>query len=1248
MAERCQPLRIANQVVEIAKPMFNKVLIANRGEIACRIIRTLDRLGIASVAVFSEPDAHAKHVLMATEAVCVGPAAVAESYLKSDRILEIAKETSAEAIHPGYGFLSENAEFAEACARGNIAFIGPTPAQLREFGLKHTARELAEANHVPLVPGTPLLESLAAAKTAAAAISYPIMLKSTAGGGGIGLQVCQTEAELEDAFEKVQRLSQSNFKQSGVFLEKYIQTARHIEVQIFGDGQGNVVALGERDCSVQRRNQKVIEETPAPNISDRLRQDLYAAAVRLGQAVNYQSAGTVEFVFDVESQQFYFLEVNTRLQVEHGVTEAINGVDLVEWMVKQASGDLFPLTEFQYQPQGHSIQARIYAEDPGKNFQPSAGKLHQVSFPDNVRCDAWIETGTEVTPYYDPLLAKLIVHAKDRAGAIAQLQTALNSSRIDGIETNLDYLHQILDDPRFSQADLSTRFLNAFHYAPRTIDVLDGGTYSTVQDYPGRIGYWDIGVPPSGPMDHLAFRLANRLVGNSESAAGLELTVTGPTLRFNVDTVIALTGAAMQASLNKEPVPFWTAIAVKAGSTLKLKGIQGAGQRAYLAVKHGFDIPDYLGSKSTFVLGKFGGHAGRTLRPGDVLKLNQSAQLEHPQSLPSELIPTYTNSWQIGVLYGPHGAPDFFTDEDIEMFFATDWKIHYNSTRTGIRLIGPKPKWARQDGGEAGLHPSNIHDNAYAIGTIDFTGDMPVILGLDGPSLGGFVCPATIAQAELWKMGQLKPGDTVRFHPLSFQQASELELAQNQQIASLESVSGGVPNLSKSPRIGGFRGQSPASEQTRVANEPESQLVALDSPILHIIPDDHGISVTYRQAGDKYILVEYGPLVLDLNLRFCAHALKHWLLDHRIPGIVDLTPGMRSLQVHYDSRIVSQAALLDALITAENELPSIVDIEVPNRIVHLPLSWDDEATQLAIQKYIQSVRADAPWCPSNIEFIRRINGLESIEQVKEIVFNASYLVMGLGDVYLGAPVATPVDPRHRLVTTKYNPARTWTPENAVGIGGAYLCVYGMEGPGGYQFVGRTVQMWNRFKQTADFQQPWLLRFFDQIRFYPVSGPELLRLRSAFVEGKFKLKIEESSFSLKQYNQFLETNASAITEFKTKQQAAFEAERDRWAAAGEFEAEAQAEVALEIGDTDLPEITLPPGTEGVVAHLSANVWQVLVNPGDQVAEGDRILILEAMKMEIAITAEVSGAIAQVFCQKGQTVTAGQILAAIEPA
>ncbi|CAA9302225.1 Urea carboxylase [uncultured Coleofasciculus sp.] len=1204
--------------------MFTKVLIANRGEIACRIIRTLDRLSIASVAVYSEADAYARHVSCASESVAIGSALAADSYLRWEKILDAAKQTGAQAIHPGYGFLSENAEFAEACANQGIVFIGPTPAQMRSFGLKHTARELAAQNQVPLLPGTPLLESVEQAQEQAKAIAYPVMIKSTAGGGGIGLQLCHSEEKLAELFQTVQRLSQNNFKQGGVYLERYVQKARHIEVQIFGDGQGNVVALGERDCSVQRRNQKVIEETPAPLITNTLRQQLYDAALRLARAINYQSAGTVEFVFDVDRNEFYFLEVNTRLQVEHGVTEEVNGVDLVEWMIRLAAGDRTFLDNFQLQPQGHSIQVRLYAEDPGKNFQPSSGILTEVSFPDDVRCDTWIERGTEITPYYDPLVAKLIVHEESREKAIAKLKSALSSSQIAGIETNLDYLRQILDDPAFNTGNISTRFLDSFDYKPLTVDVLEPGAFSTIQDYPGRIGYWNVGVPPSGPMDQLAFRLANRLVGNSESAVGLEFTVVGPALRFNTDTVICLTGATMQAELDGNPVEFWTPLKVKAGSILRLKSLLGNGTRTYLAAHNGFNIPDYLGSKSTFTLGKFGGHCGRTLRTGDVLKLNPPITSSTPQTLPSQLIPEYPNHWEIGVLYGPHGAPDFFTDEDIEMIFSTDWEVHYNSARTGVRLIGPKPQWARKDGGEAGLHPSNIHDNAYAIGTIDFTGDMPIILGPDGPSLGGFVCPATIVQAELWKIGQLKPGNTVRFQRLTLAKALQQEFAQNEQIKTLVN--------------------QPIISSDRVSKATLSHPINEGAVLYEISESSKQVAVKYRRAGDDYVLIEYGSLILDLNLRFHVHALMNWLLENPLPGILDLTPGIRSLQIHYNNRILSLNKLLETLIAAEQKMPAIDEMEVPTRIVNLPLSWDDESTQLAIQKYMRSVNVNAPWCPSNIEFIRRINGLDSVDQVKEIVFNASYLVMGLGDVYLGAPVATPLDPRHRLVTTKYNPARTWTPENAVGIGGAYMCIYGMEGPGGYQFVGRTVQVWNTFRQTADFQEgkPWLLRFFDQIRFYPVSASELLKYREDFIHGRVQLDVQKEVFSLKQYNQFLNSIAPESAAFKAKQQAAFEAERERWAVDN-----------LHIEDIDnvdfLPNeesFDLPPNSQVVAAHVPANVWQILVEKGAEVREGDRLIILESMKMEIAITSPSSGTVIEVLCTQGHMVSAGQALFVIQ--
>jgi urea carboxylase len=1205
--------------------MFTKVLIANRGEIACRIIRTLKKMSIASVAIYSEADAGARHVLDADEAICVGPAAAADSYLNVQKILQVAADTGAQAIHPGYGFLSENANFAEACEAAGIVFIGPTPQQMRDFGLKHTARELAQKNCVPLLPGTGLLKDIAGAKLEASKIGYPVMLKSTAGGGGIGMQLIWAENALEAAFESVQRLSKNNFKDGGIYLEKYVQAARHIEVQIFGNGLGKVIALGERDCSVQRRNQKVIEETPAPNINQETRQALCDTAIKLGSALYYRSAGTVEFVYDNDSGQFYFLEVNTRLQVEHGVTELVAGVDLVEWMIRIAAGETAILDGYQHQPNGHAIQVRVYAEDANKNFQPCSGVLTEAVFPENTRIDTWVQRGSEISPFYDPLIAKLLVHADNRAEAVSKMQSVLFETKLSGIETNVEYLRQILADKVFPAGMQTTQYLNGFAYKPNTIDVLDGGVMTTIQDYPGRLGYWHVGVPPSGPMDHLAFRMANKLVGNAEGVAGLEITLIGCKLKFNADAVISITGAPIQVILDDKSISMWQTHLVKAGSTLKLGAMIDAGSRAYLAVQGGFDVPDYLGSKSTFTLGKFGGHAGRALRVGDVLHLSQHMSVYSKKAAPPCFQPHYSHHWEIGVLYGPHGAPDFFTEADIALFFSTEYEVHYNSNTTGIRLIGPKPEWARQDGGEAGLHPSNIHDNAYAIGSIDFTGDMPIILGPDGPSLGGFVCPAVIAKAELWKMGQLKAGDKIRFMRLNQAQTHAMEVAQNHLIDNLTQIESKTPAL-------------------------EANIHAPSSPIVFSTkPNNLHTKVVYRQAGDKNLLVEYGELVLDLNLRFRVHALMQWLESQKIQGIIDLTPGIRSLQVNFESLILPLDQLIKILQQAESALPPIETMQVPTRIVHLPLSWEDPTIQLAVSKYVQSVRKDAPWCaaepkPNNTEFIRRINGLDSVEQVKQIVFNASYLTLGLGDVYLGAPVATPVDPRHRLVTTKYNPARTWTPENAVGIGGAYMCIYGMEGPGGYQLVGRTLPIWNRWNETAEFAEdkPWLLRLFDQIRYYPVTADELLQLRTDFLQGKFQLKIEETTFSLKTYNQFLKQESASINAFKTNQQAAFEAEREQWIATGQANYSQENEQET-IGESVLE---VPKGQSVVSSHVAGNLWQIKVKAGDAVKEGDVLVIVESMKMEIAVTAPYSGKIAQLICQEASAVGAGQALLLME--
>lgn len=1202
--------------------MFKKVLVANRGAIACRIIRTLSKMGVASVAIYSQADAESAHVAMADEAVCVGPAAVASSYLDMQAIIQAALRTGAEAIHPGYGFLSENAQFVEACEAAGLAFMGPTAQQMRLFGLKHTARALALKAGVPLLPGTGLLDSLEAALLEADVIGYPVMLKSSAGGGGIGMQMCRNSQDLASAFDSVKRLAQANFSDAGVFIERYISNARHIEVQIFGDGLGAVLSLGERDCSLQRRNQKVVEETPAPNLREEVRQALQDTARKLAAIASYRSAGTVEFVVDAQTQEFFFLEVNARLQVEHGVTEAVTGVDLVEWMVRLAAGDMPALDTQKIVVRGHAVQARLYAEDPAKNFQPSTGLLTEVVFPENLRVDTWIACGTEVSAHYDPMLAKLIAFGADRAQAIANLEQALIDTRIAGLESNLAYLRGVMRFTPFLDGQHTTQSLAAFYAPSHAIEVLSPGVQTSVQDWPGRLGYWSVGVPPSGPMDGLALRLGNRLVGNAQGAAALEITLSGPILRFRSAAVVAVTGAPIELLLDGQSATMNAALTINAGQTLRLGRVSSAGCRTYLAVSGALDVPDYLGSKSTFTLGQFGGHGGRVLRAGDVLHIGEASTIAAMDlHTAAQLVPTYQAHWDIGVLVGPHAAPDFFTPQDMEMFFSTDWQVHYNSSRTGVRLIGPKPSWARSDGGEAGLHPSNIHDNAYAIGAIDFTGDMPVILGPDGPSLGGFVCPATVVQSELWKLGQLAAGNTVRFIPFTHEQA--IAAAKAQQLALAEPSQTALPP----PLV-------------------EANAWPVDSAVLHrVAAQGESVEVVFRRAGDAYVLIEFGELQLDLRLRFLVQALMlrlQVLVDNgELTGVIDLTPGIRSLQVHYDALQLPLPQLMAILLEAQHGLSAAQDIEVSSRTVWLPLSWDDPATKLAIEKYMQSVNPDAPWCPSNIEFIRRINGLADIQAVYDILFEASYMVLGLGDVYLGAPVATPLDPRHRLVTTKYNPARTWTPENAVGIGGAYMCVYGMEGPGGYQFVGRTVQMWNRWRVTNQFSQgkPWLLRFFDQIRFYPMAAEDLLEYRKDFIAGRVSLRMEDGVFRLSDYQRFLDANAPSISHFKQGQQAAFNEERERWRINGVSEAP---DGGVAADDLDAGAAALDFDGTVVASQVSGGVWSMQVAVGDSVVAGQSLLVVESMKMEISLQAPCDGIIEKLLCTEGQSVSAGQAL------
>lgn len=1198
--------------------MFRKVLIANRGAIAVRIERTLRRMGIPSVALYTTADQDSRHVELADEAVWIGDGPAQDSYLDGERILDIAAAYGVDAIHPGYGFLSENAAFARRCQARHITFIGPTPEQIELFGQKHRAREVAMAVGAPVVPGSPLVHSVEEALLAAEAIGYPVMLKATAGGGGIGMQICDDEMALRQAFDSVGRVAETHFRDAGVFLEKYIARGRHIEVQIFGTETGEVVTLGERDCSIQRRNQKILEESPAPYLTPDLRNKMAAAAKRLAEAVHYRNAGTVEFILDATTGEFYLLEVNTRLQVEHGVTEEVLGIDLVEWMILEAAHNLCHLSDRVPKPVGHSIEVRLYAEDAGHQFRPSTGTIDAVQWPEDARVETWIQNGVTVTPYYDSMLAKIIVHGQDRPDALKKIRQALAETRVYGVTTNRSYVSALLEDPHFAEGPLYTQWLRTFAPDERALEVLDGGLQTTVQDWPGRTGYWQVGVPPSGPMDPLSFRLGNQLLGNPESAAGLELTLRGGTFQFRSDMWFCITGADFQPRLDDEPVPLFQPIQARRGQVLKF-GEATEGMRSYLLVQGGFDVPRTLGSASTFTLGGFGGHGGRSLRAGDVLAVNPS-----PPSIPEGSVvqpPILSHQWTIGVLPGPHSTEEFLQPEYLEQLTNTTWEVHYNSSRTGVRLVGPAPRWARTDGGDAGLHPSNIHDNAYAVGTLDLTGDMPILLGPDGPSLGGFVCPVTTVAAELWKIGQLRPGDTVQFRLLTIEDAETRRRYQETYIAA--------------------RGHG---DYLIAAEERDSTPQLVHQPVYAIVaqtahhPD---FPMTIRLAGDENLLVEYGPMEWDIRHRFRVHVLFDALRARSDLPIVDLTPGIRSLLVHIDPGRISLTEMRGILLEFDRHLPDLDSMQVTSRIVHLPLSWDDPKAQLAVSRYQQNVRPDAPWCPSNIEFIRRINGLDSLETVKQIVYDATYLVLGLGDVYLGAPVAIPLDPRHRLITTKYNPARTWTPENAVGIGGAYLCVYGMEGPGGYQLVGRTVQMWNKWRSTRSFQsgKPWLLRFFDQIRFYPVTAEELLKLREDFLRGRFDVTIEETQFNLGRYLQYLDEIANEAEAFRKRQREAFQAERERWKALG------LAEYVSDYASMPVLDEEGPVEGEPIRSGLPGSVWKVLKKVGETVNQGEELVVLESMKMEFPLTAPFDGVVASILVKPGDQVQPGQLLMGI---
>ena len=540
--------------------MLKSVLIANRGEIACRVIRTARRLGLRTVAVYSEADAHALHVRLADEAVCIGPPAARESYLDGAKILEVARKHACESIHPGYGFLSENADFARACEAAGVVFIGPPATSIDRMGSKSEARRLMAAAGVPVLPGYDDEDQSDATLTAATQrLRFPLLIKPTAGGGGKGMRIVRAAAEFAEALAGARREAAKSFGDDRVLLERFVEQGRHVEIQVFADAHGDAVHLYERDCSLQRRHQKVIEEAPAPGLSDATRAAMGQAAVAAAKAVGYRGAGTVEFLYD--GAEFYFLEMNTRLQVEHPVTEMITGLDLVEWQLRVASGEPLPLTQAAIPRHGHAIEARLYAEDPERGFLPSTGHLTRLRFPHasaDVRIDAGVAEGDEVTVHYDPMIAKLIVWAPDRTAAIEKLQQALEATTVEGVRTNARFLWQILGAPAVRAGDVSTRLLEtdpafAPALAPREIsDAWLIAAAARLHDLPGD-----------------AAGQADRAASPWESASGFRLN--GPA---SIRVALRLqTEGAVAAVAQSQPQQHWLSFEREAtGVTVILDG----------------------------------------------------------------------------------------------------------------------------------------------------------------------------------------------------------------------------------------------------------------------------------------------------------------------------------------------------------------------------------------------------------------------------------------------------------------------------------------------------------------------------------------------------------------------------------------------------------------------------------------------------------------------------------------------------
>lgn len=1020
---------------------------------------------------------------------------------------------------------------------------------------------------MPVVPGTEgLLTGVDDALKAATNLGYPVMLKSTAGGGGMGLQACSDENELRKAFDTVQSRGQALFKNAGVFLEKYYPAAHHIEVQVFGNAQGNIATLGSRECSIQRRHQKVVEECPSPFITQKkpeLSQKLCTAAKALAESVNYGSAGTLEFLVDDETGDFFFLEMNTRLQVEHGVTEAVYDVDLVALMLRQADAQLSSaggltaevIEEMEIRrasPRGHAIEVRVYAENPVKDFAPCPGLLQKVAWHelDGTRIDTWVRAGITISPYYgalrqrrmhlsftnndcvDPLLAKIIHHAPTRRQAVDELEVVLERTSICGPPTNLDFLLAVVQSAEFQAGNTITQFLSNFEFQPAAIDVLAGGSYTLVEDFPGRptIGR---GFGHGGPMDPVAFQLANALVGNPLGKEGLEITLTGPDLKFLGDAVLALTGAAISATLDGQDFPMWQRVKVSAGQRLTIgKTLTDKGCRAYLAVYGGLlNVAEWFGSKATVPMTLVGGYQGRPLRTGDLLRIVDKIpeELNVPKTLaiPQSLIPAYTTDWDIQVMHGPY-CEGYLTAGDIEMFYSTSWEVSHNAARGGIRLMGPRPQWARSDGGDGGSHPSNVIEYGYPMGGINFTGDEPVIFPADCPDFGGFVVPFTVVKADYWKLGQLRAGNKVRFHPVSLETALACRRHTEMFIQGItQNLSNGV--------LDSTRGLSALS----VPPAPST----IQSAVLKMLEQTASRpKVSYCQGGDDYLLVDYGNGQFDINHKCRTTALKRKLeagkgsirFSAMGEGIFNTVCIGNSMMIYYNGLAIPQAKLVEYLVTLEGELGDLSTIQMPNRTFVLPLTFSHPRLTESIERYMANQRPYASYLPDTFRFVAENNGI-TVEEFRKLWLTAEFVCVGVG-FFMALPECLPADPRHRLNAPKMNPSRTFTPEGTVSWGGSCLAIYPVDSPGGYMMTGMTIPGVDTLGYKKSFSQdkPWLFEDMDVITFEEVSEEEYDRQMALFRSGRYEYKIKDSTFDMRAHNDLLKRVEGEVEAMRMRQ------------------------------------------------------------------------------------------------------------------